>query len=128
MKNTVARRVGKRVGAAFGVLLGVVFCAPLVPVAVSARAFRRRRKYGPPHRRRLRFMTRPGRLVFLLILFFGSELVAIDMFASNYFNAVDEHAASILGIMLIAVLVLVIVADLLIRGAYAVVRGVAGGR
>jgi hypothetical protein len=70
-------------------------------------------------------MTRPGRVVLLVVAFLGAEVVAVDMFASAYFNSVDEHAAPVVGDIVLGVLLLIIVADFAARGGIAAARGAA---
>ena len=71
-------------------------------------------------------MSTSGRYVFWAVAFVGSELVALDMFESAYFNAVDEHAATPLGAAVIALLGLVVLVDAAARASIAAGRAIAG--
>jgi hypothetical protein len=114
-----------RIGAGFGWSVLFLVCAPLIPPAVVARALWRRRR-GIQQRSRLAFMSTSGRYVFSAIAFVGSELVALDIFESTYFNAVDEHAATPLGAAVIALLGLVLLGDAAARASVAAGRAIAG--
>jgi len=71
-------------------------------------------------------MSTPGRCVFWAVAFVGSELVALDMFESTYFNSVDEHAATPLGAGVIALLGLALLGDAAARASVAAGRAIAG--
>jgi hypothetical protein len=112
-------------------LLAILFASPAVPIGIASWATWERKQGRPVLTRFPAFvgtMSTPGRIVFFTVAFIGGELVAIDLFVSTNFDAVDEHAASILGVYVLVALTLVVTFEYLMRHLVAAVRDVSRRR
>ena len=96
-----------------GVIL-VVFVPPVLPVWLGVVALRRRRRGEPAHPR-LAFLSRPGRVVLLVVGWVGLILVTITAFAASVSTSTDEHAAPVLGVFVIVGIILIVAVDFAIQ-------------
>jgi hypothetical protein len=102
-------------------VIGVLLFPPLLPVWLAGIGVRRRRR-GQSALPELSFLTRPGRMVIVLVAWVGLLLVTITAFAASVSTSTDEHAAPVLGVFLMFGLTLLIAADLVIQGVLFALR------